>query len=76
MGMIASRLTSKYQATVPEKVREVLGLKKGDVIAFDINKDRVTLKKATSADLQFARALEGTLSEWLSENDEEAYRDL
>ena len=34
------------------------------------------IRKATSIDFEFAKALEGTFSEWLSENDEEAYRDL
>ncbi len=74
--MLASKLTEKYQATVPEKVRQVLNLKKGDIIAFDIRKKMVVLKKATVLDLQFAKSLEGTLSEWTSENDEKAYRDL
>lgn len=74
--MLASKLTSKYQATVPEKVRKILDLKKGDVIAFDIHKNTITLKKASPLDLQFAKSLEGTLSEWNSKDDEEAYRDL
>ena len=35
------------------------------------------IRKATPIDYEFAQALEGTLvSEWLSEYDEEAYRDL
>lgn len=74
--MQASRLTSKYQATIPEKVRKVMRLKKGDLIAFDIKKKSVTLKKISPVDLKFAKSLEQTLGEWSSENDEEAYRDL
>lgn len=74
--MEASRLTSKYQTTIPEKVRKFLDLKKGDLIAFDIKKKAVTLKKISPVDLKFAKSLEQTLSEWASENDEEAYRDL
>lgn len=74
--MEASRLTSKYQTTIPEKVRKFLDLKKGDLIAFDIKKKAVTLKKIFPVDLKFAKSLEQTLSEWTSENDEEAYRDL
>jgi len=34
------------------------------------------LKKALPLDVAFAKAVEGTLSEWASEEDEEAYRDL
>lgn len=34
------------------------------------------IHKATQVDVEFARAIEGTLSEWLSTNDEEAYSEL
>lgn len=74
--MQLSRLTTKYQATVPQPIRRVLGLKKGDRIAFDVIDKVVTLRKATPLDIQFAKSLESTLSEWNSDNDEEAYRDL
>jgi antitoxin PrlF len=71
-----SRLTSKYQATVPAAVRENLGLKAGDALQFEITPKGVVLTKATDRDLEFARALTGTLSEWSSPADEDAYRDL
>ncbi len=74
--MLASKLTTKYQTTIPEKVRKFLGLKQGDILAFEIQKKTVTIKKASPVDLQFAKSLEHTLSEWDSKNDEEAYRDL
>jgi hypothetical protein len=46
-------------------------------VAFEINENqKVIIRKATPIDLEFAKALEGTLSEWSSENDEEAYRCL
>lgn len=72
-----SRLTSKYQATVPAPVREALDLGKGDTIVFEIRQDGVvTLRKATPLDLAFAKAIEPLLSEWDSEEDEEAFGDL
>ena len=76
METATSKLTKKYQATIPEPVRRLLHLEAGDAIAFDIEGDDVHLRKARSVDLAFARSLEGTLSEWASEADEEAYRDL
>jgi hypothetical protein len=50
----------------------------GDSVTFELAPDKkVFVRKATPIDLEFTRALEGTLaSEWLSGNDEEAYRDL
>jgi AbrB family looped-hinge helix DNA binding protein len=75
---IASKLTTKCQATIPEKIRGILGLHPGDSVVFEIDKDeKVFIRKANPIDYDFAQALEGTLvSEWLSEYDEEAYRDL
>ncbi len=74
--MFVSRLTKKYQATVPEPVRRFLQLKAGDRIAFEIEENTITVRKASDADLEFARSLETMLSEWSSPFDEEAYRDL
>ena len=76
MQTSTSKLTKKYQATIPEPVRRVLHLEAGDAIAFDINGDAIQLRKARSVDMAFAQSLEDTLTEWASEADEEAYRDL
>ncbi len=76
--VISSKLTTKCQATIPEKIRGVLDLHPGDSVAFETTADqKVLIRKAMPIDFEFAKALEGTLaSEWLSEHDEEAYRDL
>jgi len=71
-----SKLTKKYQATIPEPVRKLLHLKMGDEIAFDIEKGGVHLRRARSVDIAFTQSLESTLSEWTTEEDEEAYSDL
>ena len=76
MKTAVSKLTKKYQATVPEPIRKKLNLKAGDVIAFEIDGDVIKLKKARPIDLEFSKALVSTLSEWESQHDEEAYSDL
>jgi antitoxin PrlF len=76
MQTAASKLTKKYQATVPDVVRKKLNLNAGDVIAFEIDNDTVILRKALPIDIEFGSALVPTLSEWESQNDEEAYSDL
>jgi AbrB family looped-hinge helix DNA binding protein len=74
---ITSKLTTKSQATIPGKIREYLGLKPGDSVAFEVGENnRVYIRKATPIDFEFAQALEGTLTEWTSKNDEEAYGEL
>ena len=76
MQTTTSKLTKKYQATIPQPVREILHLEAGDAVAFEIDGDAVKLRKARPLDVAFAHSLEGTLSEWGSEADEDAYRDL
>jgi AbrB family looped-hinge helix DNA binding protein len=74
--MKPSRLTSKYQTTIPGPVRQQLGLKQGDAIIFEIQDGQVILRKAFPLDLEYASALSATLEEWGSDADEEAYADL
>ena len=76
MQSTTSKLTRKYQATIPAPVRKALHLRAGDAIAFDIDGGAIRLRKATSMDTQWAGALETTLGEWAGEADEDAYRDL
>ncbi|GAA6616398.1 AbrB/MazE/SpoVT family DNA-binding domain-containing protein [Scytonema sp. NUACC26] len=71
-----SRVTKKYQATIPQAVREVLGISQGDCVAFEIIQGQVVLKKVQPFDWDYLDAVAGTLSEWASEADEEAYHDL
>ena len=72
-----SRLTQKHQVTIPKSVREKLGLEAGDTVAFEEGPDReIRLRKVPPLDIEYAAALEGTLSEWHSDADEEAYRNL
>lgn len=71
-----SKVTSKFQATIPLAVRRKLGLKPGDAVVFEIENDTVRVRRATALDKEYAKALEGTLTEWLSKEDEEAYRGL
>ena len=75
--MSNSKLTSKFQATIPQDIRTTLKLKAGDQIIFEITKDKqVIVKKAMPTDIAYLRALESTLSEWNSKNDDEDYYDL
>jgi antitoxin PrlF len=72
-----SKLTSKYQTTVPAPVRDALCLEKGDSLTFEIGADgAVTVRKSVPLDPAFADALQSQLSEWDSDDDDEAYRGL
>ena len=71
-----SKVTQKYQATIPQAIREKLDIKQGDRIVFEIDAGQVILKKVSPIDWEYLESLGDTLSEWSSEADEEAYRDL
>jgi len=74
--MHVSKLTQKGQATIPAVIRHKLDLHSGDCIAFEIIKDKVVLMKISPLDYEYHKALESTLSEWSSPEDDEAFRDL
>ena len=42
-----SKLTTKFQTTVPTHVRKLLQLKAGDMVGFEINGQEVRLRRAT-----------------------------
>lgn len=71
-----ARVTAKGQATIPSKVRKHLGIRPGDRIEFTIRGNRVTVRRVEPLDAAFLRLSEENLTEWLSPEDERAYRDL
>ncbi|MDE2058400.1 MAG: AbrB/MazE/SpoVT family DNA-binding domain-containing protein [candidate division NC10 bacterium] len=74
--MLTSKLSSKGQVTIPREIRETVGLKPGDTIAYDIYDGVVTLKQIEPFDAAFHATLSQTLDEWATPEDEEAFRDL
>ncbi|MGA8164317.1 MAG: type II toxin-antitoxin system PrlF family antitoxin [Waddliaceae bacterium] len=77
MDAIPAKLTAKYQATVPKKVREALHLEAGDDIVYEILDDQtVILRKVYPLDINYLEGINATLEEWEMKEDEEAYGDL
>ncbi len=73
----SSRLTSKFQATVPLMIRKHLHLKKSDEIIYELlNDGTVVIRKTTPLDMEYLKSIESTLIEWNSEDDERAYKNL
>ena len=69
-------ITQQGQATIPVEIRRELGVHPGDKIAFELVDGQVLLRKLEPFDVAYHEALAGTLSEWDSEEDDEAYDDL
>ncbi len=74
--MRLTTLTVKGQATIPLEIRKKLELKPGDKIAFEVRDGDVIIRKIQAFDFEYHQALTGTLSEWSSKEDDEAYEDL
>ena len=74
--ILVSKLTTKGQATIPSKVRKILGVEAGDSVMFIIADDTVTVKRAEPLDAGFLRLASESFSDWNSPEDDEAFRDL
>lgn len=75
-GALASRLTSKGQATIPSEIRKKLGLRAGDTIAFEIKKNAVVISKLDRLDAGFLRLATSAFDDWNAPEADEAFKDL
>lgn len=72
-----AKISSKGQVTIPAEIRRALQVRAGDSLAWEIEPDgRVVVRRVAPVDIDYLGAISGTLSEWNSEADDEAYRGL
>lgn len=72
-----AKISSKGQVTIPASIRKALGAGPGDRLMWDVAADgSVVVRRAREIDVEYLSALAGTLSEWSSSEDDEAFRDL
>ena len=75
--LAVAKITAKGQTTIPQGVRRALNVAPGDLITWEVGVDgAATVRRLEPIDLEYLRALEGTLSEWAGAADDEAYREL
>lgn len=75
--LAVGKITAKGQTTIPQNVRTALKVAPGDLISWEFGADgTATVRRIAPMDLEYLRAVEGTLSEWSGSADEEAYRGL
>ena len=74
--MELAKITASGQTTIPKSIREAANLEVGDVIAFEIEGDHLVVHKVPPGQDDYLRGLSRVLSEWISPEDEEAWRDL
>ena len=48
--MIQSSVTERFQTTIPKGVREALGLRRGDMLAYEVRGQEVVLRRSADQD--------------------------
>ena len=74
--MHCARIGSRGRTTIPKAIRDAAGLHEGDTIAFEIEHDRLLLHKVVPGRGEYLHGFGAMMGEWLSPEDEEAWRDL
>jgi AbrB family looped-hinge helix DNA binding protein len=72
-----AKITAKGQTTIPQDVRAALNVSPGDLIAWEVGTDgTAVVRRVQPMDVEYLRAVQGTLVEWAGAADEKAYRDF
>ncbi len=75
--LAVAKITTKGQTTIPQDIRAALHLVPGDLISWEVGTDgTATVRRVKPMDLDYLRAVEGTLGEWAGAADDDAYRRL
>jgi antitoxin PrlF len=75
--MELARITAKGQVTIPKRIRDAAHIREGNRLSFDFDSNnRIIIKLMDSpVDVELL-ALQQTLSEWNSSQDDESWREL
>ena len=71
-----AKITARGQTTIPKTIRESADLREGDVLAFEIEGDRLVVRKVVAGRDEYLHGVAGGMDEWRSREDEDAWRDL
>ena len=71
-----AKITARGQTTIPKRIRTEAGLSEGDVVAFLVEGDHVTIRKLVREEDGYLRGVSDTMGEWTTYEDESAWRDL
>ena len=70
-----SKITADGNTTIPLRVRKALKVNSGDSLWWELNSlEEAVVRRAQPLDVDYLCVLNGTLSEWNTAFDDEAYR--
>ena len=76
MATQIAKITSKGQMTIPKAAREAAHLAEGDLVAVEVDGERLVIRKLVGGRDPYLVGLEASLDEWNSPEDEAAWREL
>ncbi len=76
MSLELARVTTRGQTTIPKRIRESVGIRPGDLLAFERIGEELRVRRVSPDSDEYLRAVGETMSEWSSKEDESAWRDL
>ncbi|OFW79829.1 MAG: hypothetical protein A2887_06430 [Alphaproteobacteria bacterium RIFCSPLOWO2_01_FULL_40_26] len=68
-----SKVTTKFQTSIPKEVRERLAIHAGDYITFEIRGNSATLKKVEKIDKNLLKLMQKNMQEWNSKEDDKQF---
>ena len=74
--MQLAKIGARGRTTIPKPIREAAGLREGDEIAFKIEGCRLVVHKVVPGRDEYLLGVGEAMGEWLSREDEAAWRDL
>ena len=74
--MELARITARGRTTIPKAIREAAGLREGDMLAFEVEGDHLRVCRIVPDRDGYLLGLSGTMNEWASPEDEDAWRGL
>jgi AbrB family looped-hinge helix DNA binding protein len=76
LSMKSVTITQKGQISIPKEMRELKGFEEGCKVALLAYKDRIELKPLDEINECFIMSEKVLAKDWLSKEDEEAWKDL
>ena len=74
--MQVAKIGARGRTTIPKSIREAAGLREGDVISFEIEGGRLVVHKVVRGRHEYLHCMGEVMAEWLSPEDEKAWRNL
>ena len=73
MAIDLATVTAKGKVTVPKAIRDVLGVRQGDRLSWEIDNGAARVKVVSPLDLDYMQGLDANLQDWASTADDEAF---